>query len=344
MDNILKLQKKILPEMLELLEKRYRILRNIYYNQPIGRRGLANNLAIGERIVRTEVNLLKKQGLIDIKTMGMNVTEEGKIIIEQLKDFIHSLKDIAGLEEAVKEKLKVKKVIVAPGDLDIDEMIFKDVCRTGANCLRDVIASKANERYIIGVTGGTTMAELAQEMKCCRKENDVMVLPVRGGIGKNLETQSNNIAAKLADKINGTYKLLHLPDNIGKEALKTLLKIDEIKEMDELTKQIDVLVFGIGRADDMAKRRKLDQETLSYLENSKAVAEAFGYYFDINGEIKMESNTFGLGLDEFKKIPEVIGVACGAKKAESIVAIATLRNDMTIVTDEGTARRILEIS
>ena len=68
LQEILKLQQKLVPEFLELLEKRYNILRTIYYEQPIGRRVLANNLGIGERIVRTEIDLLKKQNLIEINT------------------------------------------------------------------------------------------------------------------------------------------------------------------------------------------------------------------------------------------------------------------------------------
>ena len=63
MQEILTLQKKIVPELVEVLEKRYNILRTIYYNQPIGRRGLANQLNLGERIVRTEISSLKCQGL-----------------------------------------------------------------------------------------------------------------------------------------------------------------------------------------------------------------------------------------------------------------------------------------
>lgn len=53
---ILELQKKIVPELVETLEKRYNVLRTIYYNQPIGRRVLANELKIGERVVRNEVS------------------------------------------------------------------------------------------------------------------------------------------------------------------------------------------------------------------------------------------------------------------------------------------------
>ena len=76
MQEILRLQKKIVPELVEVLEKRYNVLRTIYYNQPIGRRILANQLNLGERIVRTEINFLKSQGvakklLITLKILYM---------------------------------------------------------------------------------------------------------------------------------------------------------------------------------------------------------------------------------------------------------------------------------
>ena len=66
---ILELQRKIVPELVEVLEKRYNVLRTIYYNQPIGRRMLANELNLGERVVRNEIDLLKSQNLIRIKSI-----------------------------------------------------------------------------------------------------------------------------------------------------------------------------------------------------------------------------------------------------------------------------------
>ena len=55
----LELLKRITPEMIILLEKRYNILRAVKYHQPIGRRLLSERLKIGERIVRSEVDILK---------------------------------------------------------------------------------------------------------------------------------------------------------------------------------------------------------------------------------------------------------------------------------------------
>ena len=115
---ILKLQMKIVPELVEVLEKRYNILRTIYYKQPIGRRILANDLNLGERIVRTEINFLKVQGLIEINTPGMTITKSGEVIVNELKEFIHEIKGLSDIESQVREMLHLKKVIIVPGDAD----------------------------------------------------------------------------------------------------------------------------------------------------------------------------------------------------------------------------------
>ena len=98
---ILAVQKKIVPELVDVLEKRYNILRTIYFNQPIGRRVLASELSLGERIVRTEINFLKEQNLIEINTPGMSVTEEGIRVVEQLKDFMHEIKGLNDVEKFI---------------------------------------------------------------------------------------------------------------------------------------------------------------------------------------------------------------------------------------------------
>lgn len=341
MDELIELQKKIVPELTQILEKRYNILRNIYYKQPIGRRTLANQLDLGERVVRTELNVLKEQNLIEIKSIGMNVTKEGKIIIEKLKDFIHSLRDLKSLESKLEEILKIKRVIVVPGNFDEDKFILKDVGKTAALCIKTIL----KDNNIIGITGGSTMTQLANKMPVDRhnKYKDVLVIPARGGLGESLETQSNNIAANLANRLGGKYKLLHVPDNINKDALDMIVQIPEVKELKGLIKKIDILTFGLGRADEMAKRRKLPEELLTKILNKGAVSEAFGYYFNKKGEIVWESSTVGLSLEDFKNVSNVVGVACGKKKGEAIMSISTLKQDMILVLDEGVGREILEL-
>ncbi len=339
MKDLLELQKKIIPEMTEILEKRYNILRNIYYNQPIGRRALANSLNVGERVIRTEVNILKQLGLLEIESMGMNVTEEGKQIIEDLKEYIHRLKGLNSLEQILEKQLNISKVFIVPGDSEIDSLIIKDIGKITSSYIKKIISDTS----VIGITGGTTMAQVADEMEQEKGNKDILVLPARGGLGKNVETQANNIAAKLAQKLGGNYRLLHVPDNIEKDTLATLLNIPEIREVIDIIKNIDILVFGIGRADVMAERRHLGNQKIDDLKKKGAVAEAFGYYFNTKGEIVCETSTVGLSLIDFKNIETVIGVASGEEKAEAIISISNLHKNMVLVTDEGAAKKILEL-
>lgn len=339
MKDIISLQQKIVPELIELLQKRYTIMRNIYFSQPIGRRALSQQLNIGERIIRTEVSFLKEQGLVDINPLGMSITKEGEELIERLKDFIHELKGLNNIENILKAKLKIKKVIVIPGDIEDDPMIKKDLGRSAANYIRNIIKQDS----IIALTGGSTVLEVANEMPQSYVSSNITVVPARGGLGREVEKQANSIAAVLAKKLGGTYKMLHVPDNIGKEAVNTLMNEPDIKDVVDILKKADILIFGIGRSDIMAARRNLPSEIKDYLKTRNAIAEALGYYFDKNGSIVYATPSIFLTIEDLTNIKNIIAVSGGKNKAEAIVSTCRSGNVGVLVTDEGAAFEILKI-
>ncbi len=274
---------------------------------------------------------------IDLK--GMNITKKGKHLIDELNEVYKGLKGITELQNKLEKKLGVNKIIIVPGNSSEDELILKEMGKiTSSNILKLI---QPND--VIGITGGNTMANVAEEMPESDVPNDVMVIPARGGLGRELETQANAIAAKIGKKLGGNYRLLNVPDSLGKEALEVIIKNDEVKEAMELINNINLLVFGIGRADTMAHRRNLPGDRIKEILNLGAVAEAFGHYFDINGNEIWEYETIGISIEKFKSTKNVIGVAGGPEKAESIIAITSIRKDMTIVTDESAALKILEL-
>lgn len=337
--NLIELEKKLVPEIIDTLEIRYNILRNILYNQPIGRRGLAMKLNLGERTIRTEVNILKKQGLITIESVGMYVTEDGKNLIENLDGVIRELRGISELEKLLQDVLNIKKAIIVPGNCDENELVLKDMGKTSGMYIKSIIKNN----FVIGITGGSTMAKVAEEMPEGKVAKNLLVIPARGGLGKDVETQSNSIAAKIAKKLDANYKLLHVPDSIDQKTLDAILELPDTKEVIQLLDKINLLIFGIGRADVMANRRHLSQSDIELLNDKGAVGEAFGHYFDINGKEVWETLTVGISLNTFYKIDTVVSVAGGENKAEAILAVSSLRDDMTIITDEAAAKRILKI-
>ena len=74
MDSIINLQKKIVPELTNLLVQRYQILRQVSHEYPIGRRALAARLGLSERVLRAQVDFLKNGGLLAFSSAGMSVT------------------------------------------------------------------------------------------------------------------------------------------------------------------------------------------------------------------------------------------------------------------------------
>ncbi|MBF8981954.1 sugar-binding transcriptional regulator [Lutibacter sp. B2] len=337
---IVEIQRRLLPELTDVLMKRYNLLRLIHYHQPIGRRSLSQQMNIGERMVRSEVNMLKEQGFIEIKPQGMNTTEFGENSLEVLRNFIRNYKKLYELEKLVAKKLGIKKVLIASGNYDEDKLIIGDVGNVASKYLKTIL----KDNMVVGITGGNTMKMLAQEMsKGTQKPFKVTVVPGRGGLGKDVSKQANAIAANLAQKLKASYKILHMADNISRELLNTLMEDPYTKEVIEYINKIETFAFGIGRADKMANRRGLSKEKIVELSKHKAVAEAFGYYFNKNGQIVQEANTIGVSLKHYKRLEYVIGAAVGSDKAEAIVAISKLNNNLVLVIDEGLAIKILDI-
>lgn len=340
MNDLINIQKKLIPQVIELMERRYLILRQISLTEPIGRRTLSNMLEISERVIRSETEVLKEQNLINVAVSGMTVTEEGLELLDQLKDIMNEVMGLSKLQNRVKEKLGINKVIIIPGNYEKNESLLKDVAKQGAEYFLSIL----KDTNIVSITGGSTMLEFANSLRGDKKYNQTTIVPARGGVGKDVETQANNIVAILGKKLGAHYKLLHIPDELGVEAMKTLSLEPEIKKTLNYIVDTDILVFGIGRADEMATRRKLPKKQVEEILSKGAVGEAFGYYFNKDGEIVYELNTVGINLETFKSVKNNIAIFAGASKAEAVTAISKVNDNMVIVTDEESAYKILEIN
>lgn len=338
MEEILSIQKKLVPEIIKIMEKRYSILRQISISQPIGRRGLASKIGMSERIVRTETELLKEQKLIEVYVSGMTITQEGIEILNKLETSMNNIMGITNLQEQVKTKLGIKKVLIAKGDFDQNETVLKEVARKGAQYFESIL----KDGNIVSITGGSTMLEFAKQIKTDKKYSEVVVVPARGSMGREIEIQSNNIVATVGNKLHAQYKLLNIPDELSEESMKTLILEPEIKNTLDYINKMDIVIFGIGRVDEMAKRRRITQNKLDEILEKGGVGEAFGHYFDEKGNVVCKLNTVGIDLETFKNVDECIAIFAGTKKVNSLIALTKINKNIVLVTDEKSARKILE--
>ncbi|MFZ7130828.1 MAG: sugar-binding transcriptional regulator [Eubacteriales bacterium] len=337
-NEMMEIQKKIIPEVLDLMDLRYNLLLIIKANQPIGRRNLANTLGIGERQVRNEIEFFHKQNFITVERQGISLSDKGENILNQLKEVIYNYKNLDGLVEKVKHKLNIDKVFIVPGDCTKNKMVLEFM----GEILGKYIMGIVKPESVIGLTGGSSVAAVASNMPEINLPK-VTVLPARGGIGKSHSIQANSIVSTLAKKLHAQKEMLHLPDFIQKELLDALKEYPDIKEVFDKYQLIDIMIFGIGRADTMAKWRNLSKDKIESIKEANAVAEAFGFFFNDQGQMVSPSSSVGISLEDYKKIPHIIAIAGGKNKAEAILATSRIRNDLVLVTDESASIEILKI-
>ena len=341
MDSIINLQKKIVPELTDLLVQRYQILRQVSHESPIGRRALAGKLGLSERVLRAQVDFLKKSGLLAFSASGMSVTDEGADILKELADYVRKLQDISFLEKALSDTLKIGRVVILPGDSDEEEVVKREIGRTAAHILSKLLSDGGH--HIVAVSGGTTMAAMAANVT--GSQPNTVVVPARGGLGDNVELQANTIATVLAQKLGASYRQLYVPDCVSEDILNSILKEDvSVRSVVDIIKKADILVHGVGRASVMARHRRLGPDLIAKLEEAGAVGEAFGQYCALDGKQVYMTNNAGLMLQDLQHIGTIIGIAGGKSKAEAILSVIRASRQDILVTDEAAATEILRMA
>ena len=329
----------MLPEAVESLKERYRLLECISLRQPIGRRTLALECGMTERRVRSETEIMYKSGLVEIYASGMCATQRGAQVLKELGAVMHNVLGFEKKEKLLAESLGIKRVVISKGDIEATRLSMETLGRSAATVIENYI----QDGDTIAVTGGSTLRCVADSFNGSTRHSDIKVVPGRGGIGTNPEIQSNTIASVFADKLNAKTDILYLPDMLNPRIARTIMREPNIKKIMAAIKNVDMLIFGIGVADEMAHRRGLSKPITDMIAQRGAVGEAFGYYFNENGEIVYLSHTIGITLDEMKGIDRIIGVAGGAKKAKAILSVIRNIKNTILVTDESAANEMCSL-
>lgn len=334
----LKILNRIAPDLMSDIGRRAQVLSSIESMQPVGRRALSARLNLPEREVRAAAAALKEQGLITMDAAGMQLTPEAGEVLDGARDLSRAMFGLTRLEQALSGLLQVPHVMVAAGNADQDLQVLRDVGRGAAHRVHKLMQSG----MILAVTGGSTMSEVAHGMQSA-VPMDVMVLPARGGMGASVESQANTVAAEIARRIGGRHRAVHLPDAMDAGTLQEMMKLPEIKEPLEMLRRCDLVVHGIGRADEMALKRGLSSEQTDLLRRKHAVGEAFGDFFDFEGRTVLQAGTVTAGLGLLHKDSLMIAVAAGEKKAEAIIAATRHEKHDSLITDEAAAKRIVQL-
>ena len=337
MDNPLSVITFVVPELVELVERRYTVLHAVALGEPVGRRTLSDRLGWSERITRSEVELLRGFGLVELSGAGISLSEAGRQILGQVGQMVSELQGLQELERKLSAKFSLRRAFVVPGDCDTTRISREALARAGGEAILSVLGASD----VVAISGGSTLADVTRHLPAHKGYPNVTVAPTGGGLGDALETEANSVAAQLARALGAGCRLLHLPDDLGEQSVNILLEAQPaIRDMFRLIRSARVVVQGVGTLESVAERRKFPVKRVRALKQLGAVGDRWAISSTgrpcRRGGGRRRHAGRGLG-----RAAHVIAVAGGAAKAAALTSLLNTGLQHVLVTDEAAARAML---
>jgi central glycolytic genes regulator len=244
----------VAPDVLDVLQQRFLILRNIYWMQPVGRRLLAEKIGLTERVLRSQIDILRDLQLLRISKSGMVLTKVGVNSVQNLEKMMDVLQGFHLMENKLKSYFGIRKVTIVAGDSDVQKKIIEEFGSVVTQILNDLLPDGEN---IIATMGGTTMSVVASNLsKLETKMRHNTFVPARGGIGEAISVQANSVSEKMAQHTGGKYRTLYVPEHVRQKTYELLIEEPAIQEVLQLVRQANCVIHSIG----LALHRQIDEK------------------------------------------------------------------------------------
>lgn len=300
----------------------------LHYMEAKTQAEIAKELGISHATVNRLIKRGHQLGLVEIKI---------KSPVEQLVDIEARLVAIGGIQRAV----------VVPSVSDNPQTALQRVGEAAARLVLETI----KDGDTISITGGKGVSAVVAGLKPNRSY-DVEVVPATGLVQGKHYTDVNHVASLMADKLGGRAYQIHAPLFADTPAQRNMLMgVRAVSDVFNKAREATLAVVGIGSilTDDSSYYDLHPSSSADRLaiERSGAAGELLAHLIDCNGNVadySLNRSLVSLTLEEFATIPRSIGVASGASKVVPILSAMRGSHLDTIVTDETTGLKILELA
>ncbi len=299
----------------------------LYYMENLYQSEIARTLGLSTAKVNRILKSARNQGMVEVK--------------------IHApYQNLFDLERALQERAGIAEAVVIPRLADDDATVFRTLGQAAASHLMEHI----QDGDTICISGGRALYEMVQAVEPCSFSR-VRVVPGVGGVQGCYHTDTNSLAAELAKRLGGRAYQLHAPAFVDTPAEKeTICNIRHVKEVLEIARQAQIALVGVGNITPEASSylhftSLPPAELQEVITKEDGAGEILAQIFNSKGQpcaLDYASRTIGLNLTDLYAIPLTIGVAALNRKAGSLAAALRGRYLKTLITDESTAKEILD--
>jgi DNA-binding transcriptional regulator LsrR (DeoR family) len=297
-----------------------------YYVEGLTQEGVAEKLGATRLRVNKAISEAHRRGLVRIT-------------------FNTAFAACAELEAALREIFGLKQAYVAPAPLDQKDVQMIVGAALG-HVLTEVLADPAIKLF--GMSWGGTL-NIATRFVAAMERPDLEVISVMGGLTRGSDLNSFEITTRLADLLGAQHSYFTAPLYAGSaESRDTIMQLDVFREVLEKLRTVDAMAMAAG---DLSKRSLLMRDglpsdvSIEELIALGGVGDVLGTVIDAEGkplDHPINERIIGIGLSDLSRIPNVILAAGGAHKVPVIRATLGRRVIDSFVTDEATARALVE--
>ncbi|MBW5445074.1 helix-turn-helix domain-containing protein [Cohnella sp. CFH 77786] len=252
--------------------------------------------------------------------------------------------DVESLQAALKDKFGLRDAIVANTPTYEDELVKKCIGQAAADYLGEIL----RDGDTIGASWGSTMYQVARHLKSRTLKNS-FVVQLNGGVSDaDVRISPSEIVHRFAQAFHVTPYFMYLPAIVDHTLVKQAMLSDRhIRRVMDMGVQANVAVFTAGAPtpDSVLLGSNYFREDELEAIRARGAGDICSRYFDENGEIclpELNDRTVGIELADLRGKEHAILVAGGAAKVNAIFGALQGRYGNTLITDQITARELLD--
>ena len=307
-----------------------------------------------ERNLIKVATLYYKEGLTQVqisKKLGVSRSLISKWLVaarnQGFIEFFFNSEEVysVDLENKLEKKFGLKSATV----IDTNNLSSSEVEKLLGQTAAITIKNKIETVDSIGLSWGKSIKSLVTQFPF-ESYQDKVFIPLIGGMGtNNFDIHSNQLCYEFARKTRSSSKYLYTPALVSNPTIrKEFENTPYIKEILEEAKNVDMAIVSISspyHINTMQEIGYISEKDIEELGDLHVVGDINSRFFDKNGqEVDHVTNTnvIGIGLEDLKKIPQVIAMAYHEDKWSGVYYSCVNHLITDLITTDTIAEEILK--
>jgi len=305
---------------------------SLYYEDNMSQQEICDFLEISRPSVSRMIKMGKEQGIVKFEIKSPYGVTFGK------------------MERELEKKFNLKEVIIVDSSSIVNgnEVINSKLVEESIDFLEKLL----EDGEYVGVTMGMTLQNLTK-MECIEEPIKCTFVPIVGGVGESRpDIHSNYIAMKMAKMFGGDCIQFFAPAVFSNADVLTGFMMEKsVKNIFKIFRKINTVIMGIGVPDRIGSTLMhtgyVDENILEEFVKLGAVGDIALQFFDESGKVEkfreFNERVAGMPIDQLKKVPQRIGIACCAQKAKAVYGAIKGEFLNILITDIDCAKVLLEM-